>query len=557
MTNSDYRRLVGAALFLIPLHSAIAQNAVTVFQDCDYRGYSVALTEGSYDTQALIARGIRDNDLSSLQVPNGYKATLFVDPRFAGKSVSYTQRNTCIDADGINDLVSSIKIEKIDRAAVVNSGNPVFPGWYADPEARIFKGQYWVYPTFSAPYEKQTFIDVFSSPDLVNWTKHPRALDKANVKWARSAIWAPSAIEKNGKYYLFFGANDIQNNSQAGGIGVAVSDNPGGPFIDLLGKPLIDKFYNGAQPIDQYVFQDVDGQHYLFYGGHGNCNVVKLNDDFTGIVPHDDGTLYKEVTPQNYVEGSFMFRRDGKYYFMWSEGYWGGSNYSVAYAIADKPTGPFQRLGTILQQDLRVAKGAGHHSVIQVPGEDIWYIVYHRRPLNQTDRNAREVSIDRLNFDAQGFIRPVVMTNTGVPAQPIQYTGLSASYFNGMNFETPVKNRIDSKLQFHWGLGSPAAGVDPERFSARWQGKIVPRYSENYTFHLNSDNGRRLWVNNQLIIDRWVDDWDVEYAGQIRLNAGQSYDIRVEYFEHYGGAYNRLEWSSPSQRREIVDRMRP
>lgn len=117
------------------------------------------------------------------------------------------------------------------------------------------------------------------------------------------------------------------------------------PYQDYLGRPLIDKIYNRAQPIDQFVFQDKDGSYYMYYGGWGRCNVVKLKDDFTGLLPFEDGTYYREVTPENYTEGPFMFIRDGKYYFMWSEGGWGGPDYSVAYAIADNPFGPFKRIG--------------------------------------------------------------------------------------------------------------------------------------------------------------------------------------------------------------------
>src|SRR3546814_1483955 len=79
-------------------------------------------------------------------------------------------------------------------------------------------------------YGIQTFFNAFSSPDLVHWTKHEHVLDVANVSWAAYAVWAPSAIEKDGKYYLFFGANDIQKDGETGGIGVAVSDSPAGPF---------------------------------------------------------------------------------------------------------------------------------------------------------------------------------------------------------------------------------------------------------------------------------------------------------------------------------------
>ncbi len=297
-----------------------------------------------------------------------------------------------------------------------HSGNPVFKGWYADPEAVVFGKKYWIYPTFSAPYEKQVFFDAFSSPDLVNWTKHPRILDTAGVKWAKKAIWAPSIIKKKDQYFLFFGANDIQSDKESGGIGVAVANHPAGPFKDHLGKPLVDKFHNGAQPIDQFVFKDKDGKYYLIYGGWKHCNIALLNDQFTGFSPLKDGSTFKEITPDSYVEGPFMFMRNNKYYFMWSEGGWTGPDYCVAYAIADSPMGPFKRVGKILQQDAKIANGAGHHSVIRNEKTDDWYIVYHRRPLDQTNGNARETCIDKMYFDKDGLIKPVVMTTSGVSA---------------------------------------------------------------------------------------------------------------------------------------------
>ncbi|GMV25043.1 MAG: hypothetical protein AMXMBFR58_10740 [Phycisphaerae bacterium] len=299
------------------------------------------------------------------------------------------------------------------------SGNPIISGWYADPEVAVFENRYWIYPTFSARYDDQTFFDAFSSTDLVTWTKHPRILDTSAVTWARRAMWAPAAIEHNGRYFLFFGANDIQSDQELGGIGVAVADSPAGPFKDHLGRPLVDRFHNGAQPIDQFVFRDADGQHYLIYGGWRHCNIARLRSDFAGFDAFPDGQTFKEITPEGYVEGPFMFIRGGKYYFMWSEGGWTGPNYSVAYAIADSPLGPFTRIGKILQQDPAVATGAGHHSVLQVPGRDEYFIVYHRRPLGETDGNHRVVCIDRMEFDAEGRIRPVKITFEGVPETPM------------------------------------------------------------------------------------------------------------------------------------------
>lgn len=303
-------------------------------------------------------------------------------------------------------------------AKKTTSGNPIFPGWYADPHAIIYGKTYWVFPTWSDKYENQTFMDCFSSKDLVNWTKHSNIINKEEVKWAHKAMWAPAAIEKDGKYYLFFGANDVHE-GEVGGIGVAVADKPEGPYKDLLGKPLINDIVNGAQPIDQFVWEE-NGEYLMYYGGWNHCNVVKLSDDFKSLVPFPDGQIYKEITPaKEYVEGSFMIKRNGIYYFMWSEGGWTGPNYGVAYAMADNPYGPFERVGKILEQDMSIARGAGHHSVVNVPGTDDWYIFYHRRPINTTARDHRETCIEKLEFNADGTIKPVKITMQGVAAQKI------------------------------------------------------------------------------------------------------------------------------------------
>ena len=115
-----------------------------------------------------------------------------------------------------------------------------------------------------------------------------------------------------------------------------------------------------------------------------------------------------------------MLMKDGKYYFMWSEGGWTGPNYAVAYAVGTSPFGPFTRVGKILQQDPSVATGAGHHSVLHAPRSDKWYIVYHRRPLGETDRNHRVVCIDELRFAPDGSILPVVITKAGVARDAIR-----------------------------------------------------------------------------------------------------------------------------------------
>ncbi|SFU46474.1 Glycosyl hydrolases family 43 [Pustulibacterium marinum] len=308
--------------------------------------------------------------------------------------------------------------------------NPISNHWYADPEGIVFGNEYWIYPTYSAKFDEQVYFDAFSSKDLVHWTKHERILDTSKVAWAIRAMWAPAVIKNKDQYFFFFGANDIQREgsvfwdendtkNHSGGIGIAVADNPGGPFKDYLGKPLIGEFYNDAQPIDQFVYQDDDGQFYIFYGGWGHCNIGKLSSDFTSIIPWEDGQKFHEITPESYVEGPFLFKRNNTYYFMWSEGNWGDDSYKVAYAMADEITGPFKKVGTILESDKEIATGAGHNSVIHKPNSEDYYMVYHRRPIPNKDRDHRVTCIDRLYFNEDGTIKPVKMTFEGVESNPI------------------------------------------------------------------------------------------------------------------------------------------
>ncbi len=311
-------------------------------------------------------------------------------------------------------------------------------GWYADPELHDFDGRWWLYattseapadatppvlsaaqvrlrqgPTVRPAYLGQTYMDAFSSPDLVNWTRHPRVIDVADVPWVAYALWAPSVIRVGRRYAMLFGANDIQSDTQLGGLGIAWADAPQGPFRDELGRPLVGAFHDGAQPIDPFVFRDDDGQLYLFYGGWGRCNVARLAPDLSGLTPFADGSTFRSITPRGYVEGSFMIKRAGVYYIMWSEGDWTGPDYRVAYARGPSALGPFTDAQVILRQDLRLATGAGHHSVAQAPGRDAWLIAYHRRPLGEANGDHRVLAVDRLRFDARGDILPVVMTEAG------------------------------------------------------------------------------------------------------------------------------------------------
>ncbi|MGN0827865.1 MAG: family 43 glycosylhydrolase [Kiritimatiellia bacterium] len=315
-----------------------------------------------------------------------------------------------------------------------DEANPCFPGWYADPQIRLYGSTYWIYPTTSRPFSEQTYLNCFSSKDLRCWTRHKNILSADQISWAHAAIWAPDAVEKDGRYYLFFSANDpypVESDSlpnlsalqglsdptprpfghaKYGGIGVAVADRPEGPYRDLIGKPLIDRFWNGAQPIDQCVFR-YEGSWYMVYGGWGRCNLVRLADDFKSLVPFPDGALWKPFTPKEYTEGSVLFERKGRWYFMYSHGNWTDASYRVNYSVGASPLGPFEFKGAILTNQPEIATGAGHHSVFRKAGtDDEWYICYHRRPVGGRDGNHREVCIDRLIFNEQGDIIPVKMS---------------------------------------------------------------------------------------------------------------------------------------------------
>ncbi|MGG6268119.1 PA14 domain-containing protein [Leptolyngbya sp. AN03gr2] len=130
-------------------------------------------------------------------------------------------------------------------------------------------------------------------------------------------------------------------------------------------------------------------------------------------------------------------------------------------------------------------------------------------------------------------------------------TGLKAEYFDNLDFTNQIATRTDSTVNFNWGAGSPHT-IAPDTFSVRWSGQVQARFTETYTFYTIADDGVRLWVNDQLVIINWVNQAPTERRGAITLNAGQRYNIRLEYFENTGGAVARLGWFSARQAREII-----
>lgn len=170
------------------------------------------------------------------------------------------------------------------------------------------------------------------------------------------------------------------------------------------------------------------------------------------------------------------------------------------------------------------------------------------RAASQTSTARIYQTDDTENVNALWQLVPVPALENG------KGNGLTAEYYNGVDFNTLRVTQIDTTINFNWGTAKPHRDVNADNYSVRWQGKIQPRESGEYIFYINSDNGRRLWIDNQLIIDKWLDDYDIEYSGKIILEANKLYDIKLEYFESVGGASCKLEWISQRQPREVVPR---
>ncbi len=337
---------------------------------------------------------------------------------------------TLIDLTGAQDFTKEAVNYKVTFGNTTTTyavsaqvaGNPVLEGYYADPEI-IFsqKNQkYYLYPTSDGfTGWSGTYFKTFSSEDLLNWKDEGVILDlKKDVSWTDRNAWAPTMVEKemDGVYSYFYYFTAAQQ------IGVAVANDPAGPFIDK-GEPLISelpKGVDGGQNIDPDVFLDPNtGKSYLYWG-NGFLAVAELKEDMISL----EKESIKVITPDHtFREGAEVFFRNGTYYFLWSEDDTRSPNYKVRYATSKTPIGPLEipEDNIVIQKDeANRIFATGHNSVVQVPGKDQWYIVYHRfsRPKGEQMGGAagfhREVSIDSLQFTKEGAIIEVKPTLKGI-----------------------------------------------------------------------------------------------------------------------------------------------
>ncbi len=302
------------------------------------------------------------------------------------------------------------------------AANPVLKGQFADPDIDIFGDTYYLYTTTDGHAGwSGTNFHVFSSKNLVDWTDEGIILDVSkgkDVKWSVGSAWAPSIEEKNGKYYFYFCAKDSSGTSH---IGVAVADSPTGPFV-AEDEPLMtvamckSRGVAMGQAIDPSIFTDDDGTSYMLFG-NGNAAIVQLNED---MVSCDLTTLknYQNVT--DFREAITCTKRDGVYHFTWSCDDTGSPNYHVNYGTAKSIYGPIRYRGTVLEKNAELdILGTGHHCMLQIPGEDEYYIAYHRfyTPLGHfTDGTGhhRQTCIDRVTFSDDNIMETITPTHEGV-----------------------------------------------------------------------------------------------------------------------------------------------
>jgi beta-xylosidase len=270
----------------------------------------------------------------------------------------------------------------------------ILPDFQADPSARVFHGILYVYSSHDIAGSKDwDMVDwhVFSTKDMTHWEDRGVIFSLKDITWADKHAWAPDCIERNGKYYFYFPADDQ--------IGVAVSDSPTGPFKDALGKPLVMRNEAGIRSIDPNVFIDDDGQAYLYFGNsHDRVAVVKLKSD---MITRDGPIQVLEL--RNYHEGIWVNKRNGLYYFSYPS-YRGDLIANLLeYSVAKSPLGPFEYKGVILDNRSRNV----HGSIAEFKKK--WWLFYH---VQGPSAHERRVCLARLHFSADGRIEPVKMTDS-------------------------------------------------------------------------------------------------------------------------------------------------
>ena len=287
------------------------------------------------------------------------------------------------------------------------TGNPIIPGYFADPTVKKFGDTYYMYATTDGSGAGFGPAQVWTSKDFVNWTLMP-------MNWPDSHwIWAPDVMKHTDGNYFY---------CQPCMIHCGVSETPRGPWKNILGESeavlVPDRFVTNAITLDGQTFVDDDGSVYLYWGTWGiykgfGCGAGKLASDMksfteTRLIPNTEAT--------DFFEAPFVMKRKGIYYFLYSSGSCHDHTYRVQYATSDKPMGPYTYRGCILETNTDgTIHGPGHHSVLKEGNE--YYMVYHRHDNPHSNRGFhRQLCVDRMEFAEDGSIKPLIPTHDGIGA---------------------------------------------------------------------------------------------------------------------------------------------
>ena len=285
--------------------------------------------------------------------------------------------------------------------------NPILPGYFADPSVIKVGDTFYIYAT----------IDPWGGDELgVFETKDFKTFERKHLNWPTkkactspasgdAKVWAPSVVKApDGKFYLYV--------SVGSEVWAGTADRPLGPWKNLKSdnSPLISRnYFPGFHMIDAECFIDTDGQAYLYWGSglnwvNGHCFAVKLGKDMKTLVGKP-----LDITPPNYFEAPFMYKKNGTYYLMYSNGKAIDATYNIRYSTGKTPFGPWKEgvNSPILTTSAdSTTYGPGHHAVFTEKGQA--YILYHRILPQKQDYVLRQLCLDSLNFDREGNIKKVV-----------------------------------------------------------------------------------------------------------------------------------------------------
>lgn len=251
----------------------------------------------------------------------------------------------------------------------------------ADPHVAIFGDRYWIYRTSTAaggPGELYAYVADTVSNDTNDWVRQGPILSLSDIAWVNDDgapvhyLWAPAIHEDAGTYYLYYSIGPQDPTPSR--IGVAIADNPAGPFVDS-GAPILTGDAS-FEAIDPMVFvEPTTNTRYLYAGGSAGAT-LRLFELSPNLVDIDQEFMIDQ--PQNFTEAPFIHIQDGVYYLTYSNGRWNEDSYSVHYSIGASPTGPWTYCGVLVETDA-TRKGPGHNSVLQDRDDPaIWHLVHHQ-----------------------------------------------------------------------------------------------------------------------------------------------------------------------------------